>query len=186
MEEEIEGEGEEEKREWEELSERACMLIRMMEKMKNRREGKKSMSLREMKEALEEKKKTEEMMKEVKEHEEEMKKEIYRLKALVKEEGEKELEEGKQTDRKKDEDENVISVVTSLDALSVTFPQTDYIKREGNKIIHFGNAEYRHCFIGGGLRTVCSLFVCRYLLLLYSFFLSIRVFILCMRHCFSY
>ena len=34
----MEGEGEEEKREWEELSERACMLVRMMEKMKNRRE----------------------------------------------------------------------------------------------------------------------------------------------------
>ena len=50
VEEEIEGEGEneeekeEEKREWEELSEKARNLLWVIEKMKNRREGKKNVT----------------------------------------------------------------------------------------------------------------------------------------------
>ena len=60
VEEEIEGEGEneeekeEEKREWEELSEKARNLVWVIEKMKNRREGKKNMSLKTMKKEREE------------------------------------------------------------------------------------------------------------------------------------
>ena len=141
-----EEEKEEEKREWEELSERARNLVWLLEKMKNRREGKKSLSLREMKEALATKTRTEEMIKEVKEHEEEMKKEIDRLRDLVKE---REKEESIQTD-----ESGAINVITSLDAVSLTFPKTDYIKREGNKIIHSGAQDYRHCFIGGAIKTV--------------------------------
>ena len=57
VEEEREGEGEEEKREWEELSEKACILVRMMEKMKNRREGKKSRTMKMIRKELEEMKK---------------------------------------------------------------------------------------------------------------------------------
>ena len=57
-EEEGEGRGkrEEEKREWEELSERARNLVWLLEKMKNRREGKKTGTLKMMKKKEEEKK----------------------------------------------------------------------------------------------------------------------------------
>ena len=46
IEEEIEGETEEEKREWEELSEKARNLVWLLEKMETRRAGKKSQTLR--------------------------------------------------------------------------------------------------------------------------------------------
>ena len=45
--------------------------------------------------------------------------------------------------------------ILSLDGASVTFPQTDYIKREGNTIIHHGpDMEFRNCFIGGVMTSV--------------------------------
>ena len=94
VEEEIEGEGEgeekkEEKREWEELSEKACMLLRMIEKKKNRREGKKSESWKMMK------KKEEEMEKRAVEAERRREEEKQQLEEEKKkrEEEKKELEE---------------------------------------------------------------------------------------------
>ena len=45
-------------------------------------------------------------------------------------------------------------VITSLDGTSVIFPQTDYIKREGNTIIHHGPKSDRNCFVGGVMTSV--------------------------------
>ena len=44
--------------------------------------------------------------------------------------------------------------ITSLDKTSVIFPQADSIKREENKIIHFGGPAGRTCFIGGEMTSV--------------------------------
>ena len=45
--------------------------------------------------------------------------------------------------------------ITSLDSTSVTFPQKDHIKREGNAIIHHGDDLLsRTCFIGRVMTSV--------------------------------
>ena len=44
--------------------------------------------------------------------------------------------------------------ITSLDGTSLTFPQNNGIKREGNTIIHHGSYSFRNCFIGGEMRSV--------------------------------
>ena len=44
--------------------------------------------------------------------------------------------------------------ITSLDGISVTFSDSDKIRREGNRIIHV-NRYQRHCFLGGEMQTVC-------------------------------
>ena len=44
--------------------------------------------------------------------------------------------------------------ITSLDGISVIFPKSDEIKREGNTIIHHGSNSYRNCFIGGEMISV--------------------------------
>ena len=52
--------------------------------------------------------------------------------------------------------------ITSLDRTSVIFPYTDYIKREGNVILHTGGEAWRHCFVGGVITSVCSLLLLSY------------------------
>ena len=174
VEEEIEGDGEEAKREWEELSEKACMLVRMMETMKNRREGKKNMSLKMMKkEKEEEKKKREEMEKKL---EEEKKRADEATKGRDEERRGREEAEARIERMKKEMEEMrkqegglytpapsntppitpiASTVITSLDETSVIFtPSNDGIKREGNTIIHHGFKSNRNCFIGEEMTSV--------------------------------
>ena len=168
----MEGEGEEEKREWEELSEKACMLVRMMEKMKNRREGKKSGTLKMMKKEKEEmeqnleaerrgreeekrkleeeKKKREEAEREKREAEER----IEQLREEIEEIKKKRIVHTPAPSNTPPIASSVISVITSLDGTSVTFPQTDSIKRERNTIVHHGFNSNRNCFIGGEMTSV--------------------------------
>ena len=47
-----------------------------------------------------------------------------------------------------------ITLITSLGGISVIFPKTDGIKREGNTIIHHGSNSFRNCFIGGEMISV--------------------------------
>ena len=173
VEEEREGEGEneeekeEEKREWEELSEKARNLVWVMEKMKSRREGKKSGSLKMMK------KKEEEMSKKVEEERRGRMEEKKRgdMEMRMKEEEKKKREETevriermkkKMEEMKKGGRFNIpppsntptSTVLTSVDGISFIFPQSDGIKREGNTIIHHGPDSYRNCFIGGEMTSV--------------------------------
>ena len=167
VEEEIEGEGEEEKREWEELSERACIVVRIMEKMKNRREGKKSETLKKMRKEKEEMERKEaEMEKKVEEEkkrgieERRMKGEERKQKSEILRKN-RELEERIEVMKKEMEMMRKrgyippISSITSLDGTSVTFSQSYGIKREGNTIIHSGSDySFRNCFIGGEMTSV--------------------------------
>ena len=175
---EIEGGGgeekEEEKREWEELSEKAHQLIWVMEKMQNRREGKRSATFRmirkekeEMKEKMEEerrgreeeKKKVEE---EKKKREEEKKAFEERISRMEREMEEMKKKEGvihtPSTSNTPPITPIAHRVITSLGnlCLSVKFSDSDKIRREGNTIIHDKNCwDLRHCFIGGEMQSVC-------------------------------
>ena len=170
VEEEMEGEGEEEMREWEELSEKACMLVRMMEKMKNRREGKKTATMKMSK------RKEEEMEKKVEQERrgrEEERKRADEEKRMKEEERrafeericrmEREMEEMKKRGVLHTPSPSntppiipiASTVITSLDGTSVTFaPSNDGIKREGNTIIHHAHVSWRNCFIGGEMTSV--------------------------------
>ena len=157
VEEGIEGQGEEEKREWEELSEKAHQLAWMMKKMKNRREGKKSGTLKMME------KKEEEMEKKVEEErrgrEEEKKAFEERICRMEREIEEMRKEEGELRTPTPSNTPPVTpiesNVITSLDETSVTFtPNDDGIKKEGNIIIHHGSYSSRNCFIGGVMTSV--------------------------------
>ena len=188
VEEEIEGEGgeggeeeeeeeekkEEKKREWEELSERARNLVWVLEKMKNRREGKKSGTWKMMKQKEEEMKKKVEEEKRLKEEankkvEEEKKKREEEKKRADEAEGNiakmrEELEEMKKEGVLHTQTPsntppitpNASSVITSLDApYVIIIPDDKGIKREGNLIIHDGFHEVGLCcFIGGYMRSV--------------------------------
>ena len=158
------------------------MLVRMMEKMMNRREGKKSRTMKGMRKEKEEMKKKEvEMEKKVEEEkkradeEKRMKEEERKQKseALGKN---RELEERisrmrEEMEEMKKKKEGVVhtlapsntppittiasTVITSLDRTSVKFtPNNDYIKREGNTIIHHGDTSVGNCFIGGEMKSV--------------------------------
>ena len=203
-----EGEGEgregnkEEKREWEELSQRAHELIWRMEGVKNRREGKKRDTLKMMK------KREEEMEKRIEEERrgrEEANKNMEQEKRMKEEEKKRDLEEKrvleeriermeKEMERMKKEGgiatlqpthSSTPNIITSLDGTSVIFPQTDRIRREGNTIIHYGKDSFRNCFIGGVMTSVYSIFSSS---IIHSFSLSIffslfyRESIGCMHH----
>ena len=151
-EEEEEKEGE--KREWEELSEKAHQLAWMMERMKKRREGKKSETLKRMKKEKEDMK---QKMEEVEETIERMKVEMEKMKN----EGTLHTPPPTHTPSTSPPPFNtppitsiVSSVITSLDEVSVLFPQSSDIKREGNTIVHHAYDSYRHCFIGGVMTSV--------------------------------
>ena len=62
--------------------------------------------------------------------------------------------------------------ITLLDELTVVFPQSDGIKREGNTIIHHGPTSWRNCFIGGVMTSVRQLYSLP-ILFLPSFLLSL-------------
>ena len=160
VEEEREGEGEEkeeEKREWEELSEKARNLLWVIEKMKNRREGKKNVTwkmIRKEKEEME--KKVEEEKKKREQEKKELEERICRM--------EKEMEEMKKkegvvfhtpTPSNTPPITPIVSnVITSLDETSVIFtPSNDGIKREGNTITNISD-NCQNCFIGGEMRSV--------------------------------
>ena len=129
VEDEIKGEGEgeekeEEKREWEELSEKAHQLVWVMEKMKNRREGKKIETMKMMK------KEREALIKRCL-----IPSLLLILGLLIF----SHLSSGG---------------ITPFDSISVTFPEKDGIKQDGDAIIHHGSDSYRNCFIGGVLTSV--------------------------------
>ena len=112
VEEEIEGDGEgeekeEEKREWEELSEKARNLVWVIEKMKNRREGKKSETLKKIR------KEKVEMEKKVQEEKEEER---------VKEK--QDLEKKKKREKRMVEELDVLKVDTSIPPPSLTAPSS--------------------------------------------------------------
>ena len=75
---------------------------------------------------------------------------IERMRAEM-EEMKKGEEEGR---RRKEEEAKKYIPITSLDGTSVTFPESDGIKREGNAIIHHGSTSNRNCFIGGVMTSV--------------------------------
>ena len=184
--EEERGEGkeekEEEKREWEELSVKARTLVFMMEKLKRRREGKRSESLKMMKKEREEERRMKEEAERGREEEKKRADEENRKREEAEhraeersreyeeriEKMEKEMEEMKKegiintlppapTTDPTSTTQNASGVITSLDGTTVVFPQTDDIKREGNAIIHQGSS-FRNCFIGGVMTSVCNVF----------------------------
>ena len=125
VEEEIEGEEEkeEEKREWEELSEIAHNFVWMVEKMKNRREGKKGKTLRMVR-------KMEEMVRK----EEQMKSKT-------------EEDEGKQIKNAG----TLLSFSKSLDEIGVEFGDESVMRKENNSIIHNNEEIWVSGFVGGKL-----------------------------------
>ena len=100
--------------------------------------------LRGMKKNLEEEKKRREERKRMKEEEKRKKEEEQRRAEAEKHKMEERIKELEQL-----VDEMKTHSITSLDGVSLTFPQTDNIKREGNIITHTGSILYRNCFIGG-------------------------------------
>ena len=150
--------------EWREMGRLAHEVGWEIEKRKGRGgDGEMIMSLRGMKKNLEEeKKKVAEKDKQL----EEERRRAYEEKRAFEERisrMEKEMEEMKkkrssptQTPSNTPPSTPIASnVITSLDGTSVVFaPSNDYIKREGNTIIHHGPNSFRHCFIGGEMRSV--------------------------------
>ena len=138
--EEIEGEGkekggggggeeeEEEKREWEELSEKAHQFVWVLNKMKARREGRKSQTLRMMKRMEEKDEKLQESDERmgsggtIREEKEKMKKESYRV--------------IKVTERK------------LINEMGVLFGDWSILKVEHNSIVHNSEGTFVSAFIG--------------------------------------
>ena len=152
-----------EKREWEELSEKARNLVWVIESAKARREGKKSMSLKTMNKEKEEMEKNlqeaEKGREEEKKKREEEKRGFEERITRMKEEMEEIRKEGILHTPPPSNTPAITpiasSVITSLDGTSVTFtPSNDGIKREGNTIIHHEPNSHRNCFIGGEMTTV--------------------------------
>ena len=161
VEEEIEvEEKEEEKREWEELSEKAQHLVWVIEKMKNRREGKKNVTWKMIQKEKEEMEKrvveAERGREEEKKKREEAELKMERIKIELEEMKKKEGVLHTQTPSNTPPiTPNAFSVITSLDGTSVIFPEKDGIKREGNTIIPHGSKwAVRNCFIGGEMTSV--------------------------------
>ena len=148
-----EGEGgkEEEKREWEDLSERAHELVWVMERLKKRREEKEG----KRKERIEwTEMKNEE---EIDEENTEMKKECVEMErenCMLDGENRKVKEEVAGMKEENKHMKTFCPLITSLDNTSVTFPEQTGMKREGNLIIHTGNTAILNCFIGGVLTSV--------------------------------
>ena len=154
VEEEIEGEGEEEKREWEELSERACMLVRMMKKMKARREGKKTRTLRMVD-------KMEERNEELEEANGRLEEEIIALKAKLG----SYVKEGERREIKGEEQKvdtyrvNKVFERKLLSEMRVLFGDWSTMRQENNSIIHNYELTYTSAFIGDKLdRSVHRMF----------------------------
>ena len=144
-------EKEEEKKEWEELSERAYMLVRMMEKMKSRREGKRSATLMKIRKEREEIEKGREEEKKRADQEKKKREEAEATIETMRLEMEAMNKDG--TFHIPSPDSPIESVITSLDRTSVTFPQSDGIQRDENRIIATSYSS-RDCFIGGVMTSV--------------------------------
>ena len=156
-----------EKREWEELSEKAGELIWRMEGVKNRREGKKRETLKMMK------KREEEMEKRINEaergrEEEKIMKEEEKKRGLEEKRVLEERIERMEKEMERMKKEGGISapphpynlpspptLITSLDETSVVFSQKDGMRIEGNTITNaFSSYSWRNCFIGGVMTSV--------------------------------
>ena len=142
-EEEKKKEGEEEKREWEELSEKAHTFVWMMEKIKARREGKKSQTLRMMKKMEEKEGKLEADNGRLEEEVNALKAEIGRLKKY--EEGES-ITKG--TFRV-----NTVSEVKVLSQMRMLFGDYSVLKAENNSIVHNYTPSYSSGFLGDKLNN---------------------------------
>ena len=101
---------------------------------KRKREESEQKAVEEKNRADEEKRKREELERRADEEKREMEERIRNL-------------EQKMNERK-------YTTITSLDGLSISFPQSDGIKREGNTIIHHGSTSERNCFIGEEMTSV--------------------------------
>ena len=167
------------------------MLVRMMEKIQKRGEGKRSGTWKKMVEEREEmergreeaergreeeKRKREESEKKRSEEKKRRDEEKRELEERI-ERMQKEMEEMKKKggvcggdgENRRSESGSGLSIIRSLDGTSVVFtPNDDGIKREGNRIIHEGLHSNRHCFIGGVITSVYF----SYLLLFHTIYLS--------------
>ena len=181
VEEEIEGEGEEkeeEKREWEELSEKACMLVLMMEKMKNRREGKKNETLKMIREGREEERKKREEAERGREEERRGREEEKKKREEAergREEAESKLEEerkGREEEKRKREESERTAELEKKDLedrLNNMSVETEKMKKEKEdkkqfdpnyrKIVHLANtqtATFGNAKISGDTVSVTS------------------------------
>ena len=139
MREEDDEDNDEESEKWSHLTDAANRPLR--ELMKKREE--KMSTIGAMKKENEELEKEKEALKK---ENEDMKRAIEKLKGKV-----------GTTEGSKREEENegrVVKKITSLDGIRVFFPQSDGIKKEGNRIIHNGSDSFRNCFIGEKMRSV--------------------------------
>ena len=146
------GEAEEnagEKREWEELGERAHELVWVMEMMKKGREKKDMRKVIDWMETRKEEE-AEKENSELKKNSIQMERENYQLSA----EGRVLKEEMDGVKKDNEHLKELCPIITSLDDTSVTFPHGDGIKREGNTIIHQGSNSYLNCFLGGVMTSV--------------------------------
>ena len=141
VEEDIDGEGEEEKREWEELSERACMFVRLLEKMKARREGKKSETLRMLKRMSE----TEGKLEAANAVNEKLSEEIIALKA--------ELGRLKIDQKEERYQVNKVSEIKLLAGMRSLFGDWSILKVENNSIIHSSEPVFTSVFMGEKLNN---------------------------------
>ena len=140
----------EEKREWEELSERAHEFVWVIEVMKRSRAARDT----NMRSELDwiESRKEEEIEKEnslMQKDTSEMEIENYRI-------GGENRGIAEEINKLKEDNthlKELCPIVTSLDDAKVTFPQSDGIKREGNRIISSGSGT-RTCFIGEVMKSV--------------------------------
>ena len=134
---------EEEKREWEELSEKAHQLVWVMEKMKNRREGKRSDTMRMVKRMKEKDGKVEDD----KERMEEEKQRAIEEKRKMEEElkAKKEEDEGWQNLGTR------IGLSRSLEEVGVEFGDGSVMRTENNSIIHNNEPRWVPGFVGGKL-----------------------------------
>ena len=139
VEEEKEGEEEGEKREWEELSEKAHQLAWMIEKRKNRREGKKSGTLKKI---VQEK---EEMEKKITDAEQRMEQMKVEMEGLKKEET--------LPIQKPSTAPPIIpyALSRSLDEIGVEFGDETIMRKENNSIIHNNEPRWVPAFVGGTL-----------------------------------
>ena len=163
-----EEEVEEERREWEELSESACLLVRMMEKMKRGREGKGSMSLkmkRQKEVELEEKAKEERRGREEDKRRREECNERMEEERKRRDEERKELEEqikkaSGELDRLKEEDphlKEMVSINASIRSLTLHHSHPQSIEVKGNRLSRKSSGANVFCstIVGDPLSSVC-------------------------------
>ena len=131
------------------------VLRREVEQEKRRREEVEKARVALQKSGEAEKKKSEERVLELQRQLDQLKVE-ERKQSLARQEEEKKVLAAEQRIKTLQRlvDQMKTHLITSLDGVSLTFPQSDGIKREGNIIIHHGSISFRNCFIAGVMTSV--------------------------------